>query len=102
MKALFQSLQTRLKGFSSTPLYIGAFLALVLLIAFLGWLFWGLFFDRLHFWHMLVFCVFVITFCAWYSLAKNLRERYLALRIIEQLVALGFIILVILFLAGVI
>jgi hypothetical protein len=97
-----ESFKMKLKSFSLIQVFIGVFFLLILFIAFLGWLFWGLFIDRLRFWHVLLFVLFNIAFCAWFSYAKNLRERHLSLRIIEQLVAMVFFAIVVLFLAGII
>jgi hypothetical protein len=79
---------------------ISMFIAVVL-ISIPSWLFWRLLFKRLLYWHMLIFCIFNVSFLSWYCLAKKIREKYFALRIIEQLIALGFFALVILFLAEV-
>ncbi|NIP26859.1 MAG: hypothetical protein GWN67_21545 [Phycisphaerae bacterium] len=74
----------------------------IALISIPGCLFWRLFFNQLRYRHVLMFVTFIIAFLSWHSFTRNLRERYLLLRIIEHIIALVFIAIVILFLAGVI
>lgn len=91
----------KLTRFWSITIFCMSILISISIISIPGWLFWQLFFNHLQYWHMLIFGIFVCAFLSWYSFAKSLRERYLALRIIEQLIVLGFITIVILFLSRV-
>lgn len=61
-------------------------LILTAVIALPVWLFYKLFFGWLYYWHMFVFMVVGEAGCVWISWARNLRERSLVVRVIEQIV----------------
>ena len=69
-------------------------------MTFFNWLFWRLFLPSLQYWHILTFVIFAMAFCAWHSFCRAFRERYLVVRIIEQVVVIAFLILLILFITG--
>ncbi len=67
---------------------------LLVVTALVGHLFWRTLFPGLKYWHMLIFVSFIAIFCAWISFAHAIREKYLVVRIAEQIIAIIFILAV--------
>jgi hypothetical protein len=95
------------KYFSSKPPFycitatLLAVIVVVVLTVSLNWLIWRIFFPHIKFWHILFFMIFTIVFLAWHSLCRSIREKYLMVRIIEQIILVLFFVLMIFFLSGV-
>jgi len=79
-------------------LVVAGVLILTAIIALPAWLFYRLFFGWLYYWQTFIFMVVGEVGCVWICWARNLRERSLVVRIVEQIVFLALFILFIAFL----